>query len=30
LHSRMGLYAPPTETRRRLLDGVEKAFADHG
>jgi adenylate cyclase len=30
LHSRIGLYAPPTETRRRLLDGVEKAFADHG
>jgi tetratricopeptide (TPR) repeat protein len=30
MRSRLGLYAPPSETRRRLLDGVEKAFADPG
>jgi TolB-like protein/Tfp pilus assembly protein PilF len=30
VRSRLGLYAPPSETRRRLLDGVEKAFADAG
>jgi TolB-like protein/DNA-binding SARP family transcriptional activator/Tfp pilus assembly protein PilF len=30
VRSRLGLYAPPAETRRRLLDGVEKAFANAG
>jgi TolB-like protein/DNA-binding SARP family transcriptional activator/Tfp pilus assembly protein PilF len=30
VRSRLGLYAPPAETRRRLIDGVEKAFADAG
>ena len=30
VRSRLGLYAPPAETRRRLLDGVEKALADTG
>jgi TolB-like protein/Tfp pilus assembly protein PilF len=27
VRSRLGLYSPPAETRRRFLDGVEKAFA---
>jgi TolB-like protein/DNA-binding SARP family transcriptional activator/tetratricopeptide (TPR) repeat protein len=30
MRSRLGLYAPPAETRRRLIDGVEKAFAEPG
>jgi DNA-binding SARP family transcriptional activator/TolB-like protein/tetratricopeptide (TPR) repeat protein len=27
VRSRLGLYSPPAETRRRLLDGLEKALA---
>jgi DNA-binding SARP family transcriptional activator/TolB-like protein/tetratricopeptide (TPR) repeat protein len=30
VQSRLGLYAPPMETRRRLIDGVEKALAGAG
>jgi hypothetical protein len=30
MRGRLGLYAPPAETRRRLIDGLQKAFTNAG